>query len=152
MCYVAPLRAAVLSLGFDGHSFSTEAVRASARVTMARAEAYATRLVHDKVLRVNRCGKLVRSTGWQEWATREARTRPGGDSRSYLAQRAKRDDRPIVSEVIALCVRALRGERKCGEVARAARISKRQLHRIETGQQRPSPRTERRLFRVLNGH
>lgn len=163
MCFRSPLRAAVLRLigeheGFTIAQLHTSVSRGGHMISRAAAGRYVSHLVNRRVLTLHeRLGDqeplCIRHDAWKDWRDEEPKARPGGTSKRYWVTRQSREESttPTCRQVLALCLRKLRGDRSLYQIAMRAHIDRAYLRRLERGDHSPSPTVERRLMKVLHG-
>lgn len=153
MRYTSPFRCAVLWLLEQPYRWNAATVASITGQDLGRARAYCTHLVTDDVLKEDQDGCYTHSWAYIGWKDLIARSRPGGNSRTYLQAQAERADlyqeqheaRMNLGRQLAV----LRGEISQRAVAELAQLNQSSLLRIEKGLIRAKVDTVQRILEAI---
>lgn len=147
------MRAAVLWLLEQEHRWNCQTVASITGCDGSRAKAYCTQLATDDVLKEDAEGCYTHSWAYIGWKEQVAASRPGGNSREYLAAQAERND--LYQEQhqarmnLGRQLLQLRGSLPQATVAERAKINRRNLYRIEKGLIRAKVDTVQRILDAI---
>lgn len=153
MSYTSPFRCAVLWLLDQPYRWNAATVASITGQDLARARAYCTHLVTDDVLKEDQDGCYTHSWAYITWKDQIARSRPGGNSRTYLQAQADRAE--IYQEQhearmnLGRQLVVLRGQLPQAYVAERALIARMNLYRIEKGLIRARVETVERILAAI---